>query len=274
MNAQVGLTSPGIMGSDVSHLNLHKTFAIPHGGGGPGVGPIGVKAHLKPFLPNHCVAKIANTQPNNGAVSAAPYGSAGVLPITWMYLAMLGREGATLATQTALLSANYLTKKLSEHYPILYRGRNDKVAHECILDLRPIKADTGITEVDFAKRLMDYGFHAPTMSFPVAGTFMIEPTESEPLSELDRFIDAMIAIKQETQKVKSGQWPADNNPLVNAPHTQRDLINWDRPYSIERGLFPTKNTLDNKFWPSVNRIDDVYGDRNLNCGCPSADEYR
>jgi len=273
MNAQVGLTSPGIMGSDVSHLNLHKTFAIPHGGG-PGVGPIAVKAHLKPFLPNHSVAKIANTNANNGAVSAAPYGSAGVLPITWMYLAMLGREGATLSTQTALLSANYLTKKLSEHYPILYRGRNDKVAHECILDLRPIKAETGITEVDFAKRLMDYGFHAPTMSFPVAGTFMIEPTESEPLSELDRFIDAMIAIKQESYKVKSGQWPADNNPLVNAPHTQRDLLQWDRPYSIEQGLFPSKNTLNNKFWPSVNRIDDVYGDRNLVCGCPSVEEYR
>jgi len=273
MNAQVGVTSPGLMGSDVSHLNLHKTFAIPHGGGGPGVGPIGVKAHLKAFLPNHSVAKIPNVSEGNGAVSAAPFGSAGVLPITWMYLAMLGKEGATESTKIALLNANYLTKKLSEHYPILYRGRNDKVAHECIVDLRPIKAETGITEVDFAKRLMDYGFHAPTMSFPVAGTFMIEPTESESLTEIDRFINAMISIKAETEKVKSGEWQADNNPLTNAPHTQVDLLDWNKPYSIKDGIFPVTGQENHKFWPSVNRIDDVYGDRNLICSCPSPDEY-
>ncbi len=273
MNAQVGLTSPGLMGSDVSHLNLHKTFAIPHGGGGPGVGPIGVKAHLKDFLPNHSVAKIANIKNDNGAVSAAPYGSAGVLPITWMYLAMLGQEGVTESTKMALLNANYVSKKLSEHYPILYRGRNDKVAHECIIDLREIKAETGITEVDFAKRLMDYGFHAPTMSFPVAGTFMIEPTESEPLSEINRFIDAMISIKAETEKVKSGEWQTDNNPLCNAPHTQFDLLKWDKPYTIKEAIYPVMGQENHKFWPSVNRIDDVYGDRNLMCSCPLPVEY-
>ncbi len=274
MNAQVGITSPGLMGSDVSHLNLHKTFSIPHGGGGPGVGPIGVKEHLKAFLPNHSVAKIPNVNENNGAVSAAPFGSAGVLPITWMYIAMLGREGVTESTKMALLNANYLTSKLSEHYPILYRGRNDKVAHECIVDLRPIKAETGITEVDFAKRLMDYGFHAPTMSFPVAGTFMIEPTESEPLCEINRFIDAMIAIKQETDRVKSGEWDASNNPLTNAPHTQVDLLDWNKPYSIKQGVFPVAGQENHKFWPSVNRIDDVYGDRNLMCSCPAPEDYR
>ena len=274
MNAQVGITSPGLMGSDVSHLNLHKTFAIPHGGGGPGIGPIGVKAHLKEFLPNHSVAKIPSINPTNGAVSAAPYGSAGVLPITWMYLAMLGKEGVTQSTKAALLSANYLAKKLGEHYPILYRGRNDKVAHECIIDLRPIKTETGITEVDFAKRLMDYGFHAPTMSFPVAGTFMVEPTESESLTEVDRFIDAMISIKAETEKVKSGEWDAENNPLKNAPHTQTDLLDWDKPYSIKEAIFPVKGQANHKFWPSVNRIDDVYGDRNLMCSCPAPEEYQ
>ncbi len=274
MNAQVGITSPGLMGSDVSHLNLHKTFAIPHGGGGPGVGPIGVKEHLKAFLPNHSVAKISTVTDNNGAISAAPFGSAGILPITWMYLAMLGKEGVTLSTKMALLNANYLTKKLSEHYPILYRGRNDKVAHECIIDLRPIKAETGITEVDIAKRLMDYGFHAPTMSFPVAGTFMIEPTESESLCEIDRFIAAMIAIKTEILKVQNGEFEANNNPLVNAPHTQADLLNWDKPYSIHQGAFPVNGQQHHKFWPSVNRIDDVYGDRNLMCSCPTPDDYR
>jgi len=274
MNAQVGLTSPGLMGSDVSHLNLHKTFAIPHGGGGPGVGPIGVKKHLKEFLPNHSVAKISGIKNPNGAVSAAPYGSAGVLPITWMYLAMLGKEGVTESTKMALLNANYLTKKLSEHYPILYRGRNDKVAHECIVDLRPIKAETGVTEVDFAKRLMDYGFHAPTMSFPVAGTFMIEPTESEPLAEIDRFIAAMIAIKAETEKVKSGEWEQGDNPLCNAPHTQTDLLNWDKPYSIKEAVYPVEGQENSKFWPSVNRVDDVYGDRNLMCSCPPLEAYQ
>lgn len=273
MNAQVGITSPGIMGADVSHLNLHKTFAIPHGGGGPGMGPIGVKSHLIPFLPNHSVSPIKNTE-NNGAVSAAPYGSGGILPISWMYLAMLGRQGLKAATQTALLSANYLATKLGEHYPILYRGRNQKVAHECIVDLRPIKARCGISEIDIAKRLMDYGFHAPTMSFPVAGTFMIEPSESESLGELNRFIDAMVAIKKEIEKVEKGQWPADNNPLVNAPHTQYDLLDWNKPYSIKQAIYPIEGQQNNKFWPSVNRIDDVYGDRNLICSCPAIDDYR
>lgn len=274
MNAQVGITSPGLMGSDVSHLNLHKTFAIPHGGGGPGVGPIGVKAHLKPFLPNHSVRTLTSTTEGNGAVSAAPFGSASILPISWMYVAMLGREGLEHSTKMALLNANYLTAKLAEHYPILYTGRNNKVAHECIVDLRPIKAETGVTEVDIAKRLMDYGFHAPTMSFPVAGTLMIEPTESESLTEIDRFVDAMIAIKQEVNKVKNGEWQADNNPLCNAPHTQADLLDWNKPYSIQQGVYPVKGQQQNKFWPSVNRIDDVYGDRNLFCACPSLDEYR
>jgi glycine dehydrogenase len=274
MNAQVGITSPGLMGSDVSHLNLHKTFAIPHGGGGPGVGPIGVKAHLKPFLPNHSVRKLTSTGENNGAVSAAPFGSAGVLPISWMYCAMLGKEGLTHSTVMALLNANYLTTKLSEHYPILYTGRNNKVAHECIVDLRPIKAETGVTEVDIAKRLMDYGFHAPTMSFPVAGTLMIEPTESEPLCEIERFAAAMISIKAEVEKVRSGEWEKGNNPLSNAPHTQFDLLNWNKPYSIQEGAYPVEGQVDNKFWPTVNRIDDVYGDRNLMCACPSPDDYR
>ncbi|MCW9000703.1 MAG: aminomethyl-transferring glycine dehydrogenase, partial [Kangiellaceae bacterium] len=274
MNAQVGITSPGLMGSDVSHLNLHKTFAIPHGGGGPGVGPIGVKQHLKPFLPNHPVRKLTSTGENNGAVSAAPYGSAGVLPISWMYCAMLGKEGLTHSTKMALLNANYLTKRLSEHYPILYTGRNDKVAHECIVDLRPLKAETGVTEVDVAKRLMDYGFHAPTMSFPVAGTLMIEPTESEPFCEIERFADAMISIKKEIEKVGSGEWEKESNPLCNAPHTQFDLLNWNKPYSIKDGIYPVEGQQDRKFWPTVNRIDDVYGDRNLMCACPSPEDYR
>jgi glycine dehydrogenase len=274
MNAQVGITSPGLMGSDVSHLNLHKTFAIPHGGGGPGVGPIGVKSHLAPFLPNHSVRKLTSTGENNGAVSAAPFGSAGVLPISWMYCAMLGKEGLTHSTTMALLNANYLTAKLSQHFPILYTGRNNKVAHECIVDLRPIKAETGVTEVDIAKRLMDYGFHAPTMSFPVAGTLMIEPTESEPLVEIERFADAMIAIKAEIEKVRSGEWQAGNNPLSNAPHTQFDLLNWNKPYSIQEGAYPVEGQVDRKFWPMVNRIDDVYGDRNLICSCPSVESYR
>ena len=274
MNAQVGLTNPATIGADVCHLNLHKTFSIPHGGGGPGVGPIGVKEHLRDFLPNHTVSKISGTNEANGAVSAAPFGSAGVLPITWMYLAMLGKEGVTESTKMALLNANYLTTKLSEHYSILYRGRNDKVGHECIVDLRPIKAETGITEVDFAKRLMDYGFHAPTMSFPVAGTFMMEPTESEPLNEINRFSEAMISIKKETEKVKKGEWLEGNNPLCNSPHTQTDLLNWDKPYSIKDAIYPVKGQENSKFWPSVNRIDDVYGDRNLMCSCPSPDDYR
>lgn len=274
MNAQVGISKPGEIGSDVSHLNLHKTFAIPHGGGGPGMGPIGVKSHLAPFVSGHSVRKVHSVEAENGAVSAAPYGSGMILPISWAYIKMLGRQGLRKSTEVALLNANYLKNKLAEHYPVLYTGRNDKVAHECIIDLRPIKTETGITEVDFAKRLMDYGFHAPTMSFPVAGTFMIEPTESESKYELDRFIEAMINIKQEVEKVRSGEWDADNNPLVNAPHTQADIRHWDKPYSIQEGAYPSQATMDGKFWPMVNRIDDVFGDRNLICSCPSIDSYQ
>lgn len=273
MNAQVGISKPGEIGSDVSHLNLHKTFAIPHGGGGPGMGPIGVKSHLAPFVSGHSVRKVHSVDACEGAVSAAPYGSGLILPISWAYIKMLGREGLRKSTEIALLSANYLKNKLADHYPVLYTGRNEKVAHECIIDLRPIKAETGISEVDFAKRLMDYGFHAPTMSFPVAGTFMIEPTESETKYELDRFIDAMVRIRQEVEKVRSGEWEADNNPLVNAPHTQADLRNWDKPYSISEAIYPSQSTLEAKFWPTVNRVDDVYGDRNLMCSCPSIESY-
>ncbi|NVK21927.1 MAG: aminomethyl-transferring glycine dehydrogenase [Kangiellaceae bacterium] len=274
MNAQVGISKPGEIGSDVSHLNLHKTFAIPHGGGGPGMGPIGVKAHLAPFVSGHAVRKVHSVDARDGAVSAAPYGSGMILPISWTYIKMLGREGLRKSTEVALLNANYLKNKLAEHYPVLYTGRNEKVAHECIIDLRPIKAETGISEVDFAKRLMDYGFHAPTMSFPVAGTFMIEPTESESKYELDRFIEAMINIKQEVEKVRSGEWDADNNPLKNAPHTQADLRDWNKPYSIAEAIYPSQATMQGKFWPTVNRIDDVYGDRNLICSCPSIESYQ
>lgn len=284
MNAQVGLTSPGSIGSDVSHLNLHKTFCIPHGGGGPGMGPIGVKSHLAPFLPNHTVSKvefignnaIENAGIDNGAVSAAPYGSAGILPISWAYIAMMGKHGLRQATEIAILSANYVTERLSEHYPVLYRGRNNRVAHECIIDVRPLKEASGISEMDIAKRLNDYGFHAPTMSFPVAGTLMIEPTESEAKVELDRFIDAMIAIREEIAKVENGQWTVENNPLVFAPHTAEDVLDseWERAYSREYAAFPCAAVKENKFWPTVTRIDDVYGDRNLVCSCPSVDTYR
>lgn len=276
MNAQVGLTSPGFIGADVSHLNLHKTFAIPHGGGGPGMGPIGVKAHLAPFVAGHVVVKPGRESDHNGAVSAAPYGSAGILPISWMYIKLLGSQGLKKSTQTALLNANYVMKKLSEHYPVLFRGRNDRVAHECIIDLRPLKEASGVTEMDIAKRLNDYGFHAPTMSFPVAGTLMIEPTESESKVELDRFIDAMVSIRAEIAKVESGEWPADNNPLHNAPHTMADIMDPEfdtRPYSREVAVFPSAAVRTNKFWPTVNRIDDVYGDRNLMCSCAPLSDY-
>jgi glycine dehydrogenase len=275
MNAQVGLTSPGYIGSDVSHLNLHKTFAIPHGGGGPGMGPIGVKSHLAPYVPNPPVVRLRGRSIEGGSVSAAPFGSAGILPISWMYLVMTGGRGQTLATQYALLNANYLAKKLGEHFPVLYKGRNDRVAHECILDLRPLKAETGISEVDIAKRLMDYGFHAPTMSFPVPGTFMIEPTESESKAELDRFIRAMVQIREEIDKVARGEWDAEDNPLKHAPHTAEVLLsdNWSRAYSREVAAYPVPEVRHHKFWPSVGRIDDVYGDRNLVCSCPPIEAY-
>ncbi len=275
MNAQVGVTSPGFIGADVSHLNLHKTFAIPHGGGGPGMGPIGVKSHLAPFLPDHALVNVNESTKGNGAVSAAPYGSAGILCISYLYIALLGKKGVTDATKYAITNANYLAKKLSQHYPILYAGKNGRVAHECIIDLRPVKAESGITEVDIAKRLMDYGFHAPTMSFPVAGTFMIEPTESESKVELDRFIEAMVCIRDEVRKVESGEWTLENNPLHNAPHTLADITDtWDRGYTIQEAVFPVPAAAANKFWPTVNRIDDVFGDRNLICSCPPVDAYK
>jgi glycine dehydrogenase len=275
LNAQVGLTSPGTIGADVSHMNLHKTFAIPHGGGGPGMGPIGLKAHLAPFMANHVVQAIPGPHQGQGAVSAAPYGSASILPISWMYITMLGGEGVTLATKTAILNANYVATMLKDHYPVLYVGAQGRVAHECILDIRGIKAATGIAEIDIAKRLMDYGFHAPTVSFPVAGTIMVEPTESEPKAELDRFIAAMVSIRNEIRKIENGTWPADANPLKHAPHTQADVMaaDWDRPYSREEAVFPLPYVRENKFWPSVNRIDDVYGDRNLHCACVPMSEY-
>jgi len=275
MNAQVGVTSPGLIGADVSHLNLHKTFSIPHGGGGPGMGPIGVKAHLAPFLPDHVLINVDESTKGNGAVSAAPYGSASILCISYLYIAMLGKKGVTDATKYAIVNANYLAKKLHEHYPILYTGKNGRVAHECIIDLRPLKAESGITEVDIAKRLMDYGFHAPTMSFPVAGTFMIEPTESESKVELDRFVEAMVCIRDEVRKVTSGEWTLEDNPLHNAPHTLADITTtWDRAYSIQEAVFPVAAAAKNKFWPTVNRIDDVYGDRNLICSCPPISSYQ
>ncbi|MBK6358359.1 MAG: aminomethyl-transferring glycine dehydrogenase [Betaproteobacteria bacterium] len=278
LNAQVGLTSPGFIGADVSHMNLHKTFAIPHGGGGPGMGPIGLKAHLAPFMADHAVQPTGDANRVNagqGAVSAAPFGSASILTISWMYLAMLGGAGVKKATQVAILNANYVATRLQAHYPVLYVGTNGRVAHECILDIRPIKAATGIAEIDIAKRLMDYGFHAPTVSFPVAGTIMVEPTESESKAELDRFIEAMVSIRNEIRQIESGVWSADNNPLKNAPHSQADVIDgdWQHPYSRQQAVFPLPWVAANKFWPSVNRIDDVYGDRNLNCACPPMEAY-
>ena len=273
LNAQVGLTRPADIGADVSHMNLHKTFAIPHGGGGPGMGPIGVRGHLAPFLASHPVTPVKGVPEGNGAVSAAAYGSAAILPISWMYIRLLGREGLRKSTQLALLNGNYLARRLADHFPILYTGKNNRVAHECIVDLRPIKQETGITEVDMAKRLMDFGFHAPTMSFPVAGTFMIEPTESENQTELDRFVEAMVAIRKEVNDVHQGTITAEDSPLRHAPHTQHDLLDWQQSYSIEQGVFPSNAAKENKFWPAANRIDDVFGDRNLICTCPPVSAY-
>jgi glycine dehydrogenase len=275
LNAQVGLCKPGKFGSDVSHLNLHKTFCIPHGGGGPGMGPIGVKAHLAPFLSSHVVSSVDGKQPENSAVSAAPYGSAAILPISWVYIKQMGAQGLKRATELAILNANYIKHRLAPHYPVLFEGAQGRVAHECIIDIRPLKAASGISEEDIAKRLIDYGFHAPTMSFPVAGTLMIEPTESESLMEIDRFCNAMIAIRQEISQVESGEWPANDNPLVNAPHTLKDLTsNWEHPYAQELAVFPKGVLHCSKYWPTVGRVDNVFGDRNLVCSCPGIDAYR
>ncbi|URN88319.1 MAG: aminomethyl-transferring glycine dehydrogenase [Pseudomonas protegens] len=274
LNAQVGLARPADIGADVSHMNLHKTFCIPHGGGGPGMGPIGVRAHLAPFVANHPVVPIDGPLPENGAVSAAPWGSASILPISWMYIALMGPQLAD-ASEVAILAANYLAEQLSGAFPVLYSGRNGRVAHECILDLRPLKAQTGISEEDVAKRLMDYGFHAPTMSFPVPGTLMVEPTESESKAELDRFIEAMLSIRAEIAQVQEGNWPAEDNPLKGAPHTLADITGvWERSYSIEQAVLPTAHTRAHKYWPAVNRVDNVYGDRNLFCACVPLADYR
>ncbi|MDH2415618.1 aminomethyl-transferring glycine dehydrogenase [Nocardioides sp. CER19] len=272
-NALLGYAKPGDFGGDVSHLNLHKTFCIPHGGGGPGVGPVAVRAHLAPYLPSHGFHPDEAKRAGIGPISAAPYGSAGILPISWAYVRLMGAAGLTRATASAVLSANYVAARLGEHYPVLYRGDTGLVAHECILDLRGITAETGVTVEDVAKRLIDYGFHAPTMSFPVAGTLMVEPTESEDLPELDRFIDAMIAIKGEIDRVAAGEWTPETSVLRGAPHTARALVGeWERPYSRELALFPTGVDPD-KYWPPVARIDNAYGDRNLVCACPPVEAF-
>ncbi len=270
LNAMVGLSRPGDLGGDVSHLNLHKTFCIPHGGGGPGMGPIGVKAHLAPHLPGDPRGE----SDGPGPVSAAPFGSASILPISWAYTLLMGGEGLTQATRVAILNANYVAKRLEGAYDVLYRGRNDRVAHECILDTRPFAESAGVTVDDIAKRLMDCGFHAPTMSWPVAGTLMIEPTESETKAELDRFCDAMLAIREEIRAIENGDMDRENNPLKHAPHTMEDLVReWDRPYSREQACFPPGAFRVDKYWPPVNRVDNAYGDRNLICTCPPMEAY-
>ncbi|MFL0773310.1 MAG: glycine dehydrogenase (aminomethyl-transferring), partial [Prochlorococcus sp.] len=273
LNAQVGLCRPGSYGADVCHLNLHKTFCIPHGGGGPGVGPIGVAEHLLPFLPTHPLSSCGG-ETGIGAVSAAGWGSAGVLPISWMYLRMMGSAGMRQASGMALLAANYIAHRLAPHYQVLFRGEGGLVAHECILDLRPLKRSAGLEVDDIAKRLMDYGFHAPTISWPVAGTVMVEPTESESLEELNRFCEAMISIRAEAAAIESGQSDAENNPLRRAPHTIAAVTAdvWDRPYSRQQAAFPMEEQRRNKFWPSVARINNAFGDRNLICSCPSPEE--
>ena len=274
LNAQVGLARPGDYGADVSHLNLHKTFCIPHGGGGPGMGPIGVKEHLAPYLPGH------PEQPDGpgivGPVSAAPYGSASILVIPWLYCLMMSGDGLMAATTIAILNANYIAKRLDQHYPLLYKGRFGRVAHECIIDLRPLKDSAGISVDDVAKRLIDYGFHSPTMSFPVAGTLMIEPTESESKMEIDRFCNAMIAIREEIHEIEKGQAPRDNNVLKNAPHTALELAEeaWPHPYTRKQACFPRGVPLARKYWSPVNRINNVYGDRNLSCSCPPIEDYK
>ena len=275
LNALVGLAGPGKFGADVSHLNLHKTFCIPHGGGGPGMGPIGVGAHLAPYLPSSVVVPQEGLDASNNVISATPFGSASILPISWMYIAMMGSEGVTEASRTAIVHANYIAQRLKGHFDVLYTGRQGTVAHECIIDIRPLKERSGITEEDVAKRLIDYGFHAPTMSFPVAGTLMIEPTESESLNEIDRFCDAMLGIREEIRSVEDGRFDPINNPLKNAPHTLDDVTasDWNRPYSREQAVWPVSSLRADKYWAPVNRVDNVYGDRNLICSCPSIESY-
>jgi glycine dehydrogenase len=275
LNAMIGVARPGRFGADVSHLNLHKTFCIPHGGGGPGVGPVAVGSHLAPFLPNHPVIDGAGPAGGPGAIAAAPWGSAGILPISWAYVALMGAEGLTRATEVAILNANYIAHRLRDHYPVLYTGEGGLVAHECILDLRGITNETGVTVDDVAKRLIDHGFHAPTMSFPVPGTLMVEPTESESLGEIDRFCDAMIAIRGEIEKVATGEWDVEDNPLHHAPHTAEDVVadDWSRPYSREEAAYPAGADRADKYWPPVSRIDGSYGDRNLVCSCPPVEAY-
>jgi glycine dehydrogenase len=274
MNAMVGLARPGDIGADVCHLNLHKTFCIPHGGGGPGMGPIGVAKHLVPFLPGNPVVKVGGSD-TVGAVSAAPWGSASILPISMMYIDMMGGDGLTLATKVAILNANYIAKRLEEHYPVLYKGQNGMIAHECIIDPRPLKASSGVDVEDIAKRLMDYGFHAPTVSFPVAGTLMIEPTESESKAELDRFCEALIAIREEVREIELGIADRNDNVLKNAPHPMTRVVSdsWSHRYSRERAAFPASWTRAHKFWPSVGRVESAYGDRNLVCSCLPTDAY-
>jgi glycine dehydrogenase len=273
LNALVGIARPGEIGADVCHLNLHKTFCIPHGGGGPGMGPIGVAAHLEPFLPGHPVIPL-DGRDSLGAVAAAPWGSASILPISWVYIRMMGGDGLTEATRIAILNANYVAHRLGAHFPVLYRGRNGRVAHECIVDPRALKAGSGVEVEDIAKRLMDYGFHAPTVSFPVAGTLMIEPTESESKAELDRFCDALIAIREEIGDVEAGILDKQDNPLKHAPHTMQVVVSdsWGHGYPRERAAFPAPWTREWKFWPAVSRVDNAYGDRNLVCACPPIEE--
>jgi glycine dehydrogenase len=274
MNALVGVARPADIGADVCHINLHKTFCIPHGGGGPGMGPIGVRKHLAPFLPGHPVVRLEGRE-TLGAVSAAPWGSASILPISWVYIRMMGGSGLTDATKVAILNANYIAKRLEEHFPVLYKGKNGLVAHECIVDPRGVKTASGIEVEDIAKRLMDYGFHAPTVSFPVAGTLMIEPTESESKVELDRFCDAMAAIREEIRDVETGVLDKKDNPLKNSPHTMESVVSdtWTHGYSRERAAFPIPSTRTRKFWPAVGRVESAFGDRNLVCSCPPIEEY-
>jgi glycine dehydrogenase len=273
LNALVGVAQPGKFGADVSHLNLHKTFCIPHGGGGPGVGPVIAKSHLEPFLPNHPLDHLAGPQTGPGPISGAPFGSAGILPISWAYIRAMGGDGLRRATQVAILSANYIANRLEDAFPILYRGESGFIAHECIIDIREITKRTGVTVDDIAKRLMDYGFHAPTMSFPVAGTLMIEPTESEDIYEIERFISAMLAIREEISEIERGEIAVDQSALRNAPHTLEvaTATQWDRPYSREKAISPMGNQVGlqrrAKYWPTVGRIDGAYGDRNLVCAC-------